>query len=63
MRACRLLSPKSSCHLNTKLSSSLFDVSTIAVKRWTGDPLVLCCKMEIPVCTKVPCIITVLTVE
>lgn len=66
MRACLLSPSRSSCNLNIKLSSSIFDVSTIAVKRRIWDPLVLCYKMEIPVCTKLPCIMcggTVLTGE
>lgn len=44
MRACLLSPSRSSCNLNIKLSSSIFDVSTIAVKRRIWDPLVLCYK-------------------
>lgn len=50
MRARRLLPPKSSDNLNIKLSSSMFDVSTISAKRSFGDPLVLCYKTETPAC-------------
>lgn len=63
MRA-RLLSPsRSSCNLNIKLSSSIFDVATVAVKRRIWDPLVLCYKMEIQVWTELPYIICGDTVE
>lgn len=44
MRACLLSPSPSSCNLNIKLLSSIFDVSTIAVKRRMWDPLVLCKK-------------------
>lgn len=54
----RLLSPsRSSCNLNIKFSSSIFDVSTIAVKSRIWDPLVLCYKMVVLICAKFPCII------
>lgn len=65
MRACLLSPSRSSCNLNIKLSSSIFDVSTIAVKRRIWDPLVLCYKMEIPACIlpHIICECTVLTGE
>lgn len=46
MRACLLSPSGSSCNLNIKLSSSIFDVSTIAVESRIWDPLVLCYKKK-----------------